>query len=112
VIVLVCGGRSYEDRDKVFRVLDASGADFIIEGGATGADRLARRWAEARGFHFATVDALWYRYGKLDKSAGAKRNRAMLRLRPDKVIAFPGGNGTHDMVTCAKAAGIPVEEIT
>jgi ABC-type Fe3+-hydroxamate transport system substrate-binding protein len=32
----------------------------------------------------------------------------MLRLRPDLVVAFPGGRGTADMVAAATDAGIPV----
>jgi predicted Rossmann-fold nucleotide-binding protein len=32
----------------------------------------------------------------------------MLLLRPDVVIAFPGGAGTADMVRAATAAGVKV----
>ena len=81
----------------------------VIEGGARGADRLARLWARARGIHVATVDALWDYY---DNGAGPIRNQAMLQLRPDVVVAFPGGTGTADMVKRAKAAGIQVIEVT
>lgn len=31
--------------------------------------------------------------------------------KPDLVIAFPGGNGTKDMVTKARKAGIEVIEV-
>jgi hypothetical protein len=30
---------------------------------------------------------------------------------PDRVLAFPGGRGTRNMVFQAKRAGVPVEEI-
>jgi len=32
----------------------------------------------------------------------------MLELGTDAVVAFPGGNGTADMVRRAEAAGVPV----
>jgi hypothetical protein len=31
--------------------------------------------------------------------------------RPDLVVAFPGGNGTHHMKRIARAAGIEVLEV-
>lgn len=93
------------DRDHVFSVLDGHKPDMIIEGGAPGADRLARLWSESRGVHCASVCALWGKYGK---KAGPLRNAAMLDLRPDVVIAFPGGSGTANMVRQAEAAGVRV----
>jgi hypothetical protein len=47
------------------------------------------------------------------KAAGPIRNQRMIdEGKPDLVIAFPGGRGTADMVSRAKKAGIPVQEIT
>lgn len=113
-IVLVCGGREYKNLGLVDSVLTEyahdNGIDLLVEGGARGADRMAREWAERSGVQFATVPALWdyYRrhggYGR----AGPIRNRAMLLIRPSLVIAFPGGNGTADMVDAAGAAGVQV----
>ncbi len=79
----------------------------VIEGGARGADRLCRLWCREKGIHVATVEALWDFY---DNGAGPIRNSAMLQLKPDIVLAFPGGNGTKDMVKKAKAAGLTVIE--
>ena len=51
--VLVFGGRHYADRRRLYEVLDAFHArtpiTLIIEGEMSGADRLAREWAESRG---------------------------------------------------------------
>ena len=109
MIVLVCGGRAYTDRDVVFRVLDHVASrvqvDVVVHGGAAGADKLADDWARSRAIHPARMDALW---GSFGKGSGQKRNAAMLLLRPDLVVAFPGGNGTADMVRRAEAAGIKV----
>ena len=48
----------------------------------------------------------WSEYGK---AAGAIRNQQMLdEGTPDLVVAFPGGNGTLDMVRRSQRAGIKV----
>lgn len=109
--VLVCGGRNYSDRTNVFRTLDAliPPADMIIEGGANGADALAREWAHDGGVPCLTHSANWRAYGR---RAGPIRNREMLeRWKPDVVIAFPGGHGTNDMVRAALAAKVEVREV-
>lgn len=107
-VVLVCGGRDYADEDRVREVLDEVCPLLVVEGGALGADRLARDWAANTGVHFATVPALW---GSYARSAGYLRNAAMLHLKPDLVVAFPGGRGTADMVRQARKAGVEVLEI-
>lgn len=113
MILLVCGGREYDDKARVYDALDRvhakHGVDLVIEGDGTGADRLAGLWAMERGIHTAKVAALW---GKHGRSAGPKRNRAMRLLKPDAVVAFPGGRGTADMVNVATEAGIPVWSVS
>lgn len=111
--LLVCGGRDFTDADYVFRVLDRVHAkrpiSLLIEGGARGADRLARNWAINRGVAYKTENAEWKRYGK---AAGFMRNKAMLDIwSPDGVVAFPGGAGTADMVRQADKADITVWEL-
>lgn len=103
--VLVCGGRDYADRESVWAALDTIAPTAIIEGGARGADELARAWAQARGVPCTTVCADWHSHGR---SAGPRRNAAMLKLYPTLVLAFPGGRGTADMVRRALRAGIEV----
>lgn len=110
--VLVCGGRDFSDRSFLFAVLDRVHAKrtiaMIVEGGARGADSLARAWAESRSVPVATVAADWERYGS---RAGPVRNCKMLReQKPDFVVAFAGGRGTSHMVTISKQAGVPVLE--
>jgi Protein of unknown function (DUF2493). len=107
--ILVCGGRNYADYAKVVACLDAiSGVTMVIQGGAHGADALAKRWASERNIHCAEVPAIWRPHGVLDRTAGPKRNRAMLLLRPDAVVAFPGGSGTADMIAASREAGLRV----
>lgn len=109
--VLVCGGRDYADEARVFAELNDLDPDFLIEGGAGGADTLAWRWANCKlpPDRRLTISAEWDRYGK---AAGPMRNQRMLdEGKPDLVLAFPGGKGTADMIRRAKRAGIQVKEI-
>jgi hypothetical protein len=108
--VLVCGGRYYDDWAYIVDVLDRVNArqqiTRLIEGGATGADEFARRWARARGIEVVTFTADWDRY---QGRAGLIRNAQMLREgRPELVVAFKGGRLTGHMVTIASAALVPV----
>ena len=116
-MLIVCGGRDYDDRAKVEWILDAIRMKHpglaIIHGGARGADTLADEWARSRGVPFYAVRAEWDRYGK---AAGMKRNREMLDMLLDHqkagrvvgVVAFPGGRGTAGMVAIAQQAGVTV----
>ena len=111
--LLVCGGRDYTDRDMVNGVLDtftkAVRIDVLIHGNARGADRLAADWAKARGIPTLSFPANWKLY---NHQAGPIRNKQMLEEgRPDWVVAFPGGNGTADMVRRANQAGLIVFEV-
>lgn len=108
--VLVCGGRTYAKAEKVYHQLNIihenSPISEIIEGGANGADRLARDWAQAHKIPVRTFEAQWATNG--DK-AGPMRNRAMLvEGQPSLVVAFPGGKGTTNMIGQARKANVPV----
>lgn len=106
MIVLVCGGRNYANAERVGNILDNLTITMIVEGGAGGADGLARQWAYANDVEVRTFPANWGKYGR---SAGPRRNRQMLAEgKPDLVVAFPGGRGTADMVRVAKEAGVQV----
>ncbi|HEY7823739.1 MAG TPA: DUF2493 domain-containing protein [Acidimicrobiia bacterium] len=107
--VLVCGGRDYRDSARVRRVLDAVDRKYpisvVIQGGARGADALAKGWAQANGVHWVEYRAEWDKHGR---SAGHIRNAEMLNHgKPDYVVAFPGGAGTRGMIELAKKAGVP-----
>lgn len=109
---IVCGGRDYTNISAVRHALHSlhshTGITLIIEGGALGADRLARAWAIACDVPYVTVAADWDKHGK---AAGPIRNAEMLAThKPDGVVAFPGGRGTADMIAQARAAGVKVWE--
>jgi hypothetical protein len=113
--VLVCGGRSFKDRELLFDTLSEVNSTrgpitCLIEGEAQGADLLARSWASENLIPIELYKAQWGLYGQ---SAGPRRNKTMLEKgKPDLVIAFPmGGPGTRDMVRQAIDAKIPVDII-
>lgn len=111
--ILICGGRDFNDKrifntqmnclDEIYKITE------ICEGGAKGADTLARDWALANEIACATYHANWSLYGQ---AAGPIRNQQMLdSFKPDLVVAFPGGRGTAHMVSIAKKAHIRVQEV-
>ncbi len=117
--VLICGSRDWDDRAAIWAVLwglelvhDDEGLT-IIEGGAKGADREADLWCKnvaRKSTAHEQFPADWAKHGK---AAGPIRNQRMLEAKPDVVWAFVSkplaeSRGTHDMVTRARAAGIPV----
>lgn len=107
---LICGGRTFDRWSELQRVLADRHAErpfsLIISGGAPGADRMAEKWANIHHIPLCVFPPNWTHLGK---RAGPIRNGWMLEFgRPDVVIAFPGGHGTLDMMSQARAAGCPV----
>jgi hypothetical protein len=118
VRVLVCGGRHFADRQRVFEALDTihreTGITEVIHGDCRGADRLAGEWAGRKQIPISVYRADWdnidlpgakirMRNGRpYDATAGFRRNiRMLIEGAPQLVIAFPGGNGTEHMVAQA-----------
>lgn len=110
--VLICGGREFQSRSLLCRVLDeahdAEPFAVLIQGGAQGADRLAAIWAVEHGITVETFLADW----SMGRGGGPARNQRMIDDgRPCIAFAFPGGRGTADMVRRLKAANVPVYEV-
>lgn len=113
--ILVCGGVEWSNITLTEAVLDGYRQQMhdkdqpisIVQGGARGADFIAKAWAEKHDIPCETFNAEWKRYGR---GAGPIRNSAMLETSPDLVIAFPGGRGTNDTVTKAAKLGIKVRK--
>jgi hypothetical protein len=124
--VAITGGRDFDDVEAVRRVLQllvwVYGSDLrVIEGGASGADRIARDLCEELGITHRTYEADWdaecidrcqpghrrARKGGGDycPAAGTYRNERMAGLlvkwahqgHSTQVCAFKGGNGTRHM---------------
>lgn len=114
--ILVCGGRDFDDHELLNKILDEHTRNrnmkdvVVIHGGARGADTLADVWATSNGCEIKKYLADWNDWGK---AAGPMRNAKMLEDNPDIAIvfAFPGSNGTADMVKKSLAAGINVVKV-
>ena len=97
--VLVTGGRDYEDRGRVFkdlsRIREKHPDMEVWSGMDAGTDQLVYDFctffgADYRGFSGLVIDP----------------SRRIIDLKPDLVVAFPGGKGTADCVERAKKAGL------
>lgn len=88
-VVIVTGSRDYPEylKENIFKVLRELDPQVVVQGGARGADAIAKQWAEDSGRICVQFDADWERHGK---AAGMIRNRAMLKEYPRAVVvAFP-----------------------
>lgn len=108
--ILVCGDRSWTDRDLIKKVLSEYLPKTIIHGAARGADTIAGEVGKELGCHVASYPANWAKFGK---RAGPIRNQTMLdHSTPDFVLAFHSdigqSKGTLHMTKIATAKGIPV----
>lgn len=108
--VVVTGSRDwFKDHVVYDRLKQLPEYSTIIQGGCpSGADARARELAESEGFDLITVHANWKKFGR---SAGPRRNRKMLALGPDLVIAFCRNNssGTMSCYNEAVKRGISAE---
>ncbi len=97
--VLIAGGRDFDDRELLFRVLNEQHTrrtfTRVIHGGASRADDLAAEWADAHGIDVDAKPASWKRHGR---AAGAMRNSQMFAENPDLVIIFHGDKSTADLL--------------
>ncbi|MFI8191415.1 SLOG family protein [Streptomyces sp. NPDC085946] len=126
--VLVTGSRDWPSPSVVWAALNDVRADLLVSGrplvvvhGAcpTGADTQAAQWAAVAGQFTTSVQeeahpANWRPGGVLDRSAGFRRNAAMVQLGADVTLAFikDGSRGATHTADLAEAAGIPVRRWT
>ena len=110
--ILITGSRHWTDRlhleQAIWEVIGHERRVVIIHGDCpTGADRLARRLADAWNITQEPYPADWNHHGK---AAGPIRNQEMVDAGADICLAFPLGEsrGTRDCMRRAEAAGIPV----
>ncbi|UNR56314.1 DUF2493 domain-containing protein [Streptomyces sp. A10(2020)] len=124
--VLVCGSRHWPWPAAVERALDRLSARYgdrlvIIEGAASGADRAAHDWCDARGLETDRhrcfpVDWQAERRARPKdwRAAGPERNtRMLLEEHPRLIVAFhdqfdPGSGGTSDMCLRGLLKDVPV----
>jgi len=115
--VLVCGSRTWTDRERMKSVLEKLREEFegeihLIVGGARGADERACLLAEELGYTYENYYAQWDRYGR---SAGPIRNKKMVDILVEEggklVLAFFGPGpckGTWNTVKYARTKELTV----
>lgn len=102
----VIGSRNYNDYEtlclSIGELLKTKKIDTIVSGGATGADALAKLYAEAHGIDFVEFLPDWATYGR---AAGPIRNKQIIEYC-DEVLAFWNGEskGTKSAINLAKKA--------
>jgi hypothetical protein len=104
----IVGYRKFNDWNKFKEhvdeyVLKHGMPEFIISGGASGADSLAERWAKIHKIPMLIMFPEWKKYGKF---AGIRRNADIVR-ECTHMIAFPSekGRGTQDSIKKAEKEG-------
>ena len=126
--LIVAGGRDFNDKNYAFKALDFMLKNynkediFILEGGASGADRLGREYAIERGIYYETFQADWKDltkrpckvkengYGKYNCLAGLVRNMEMGRLASHAVVFWDGkSTGSKHMQEYMTELGKPVK---
>ncbi|HEF9752633.1 TPA: DUF2493 domain-containing protein [Campylobacter coli] len=113
--LLVCGGRDYKDVEHFNKEMSnifslyQNQIDTIIEGGASGADNMAKNYALKNKINLVEVKADWQHFGK---AAGPIRNQRMLSMLDSNycVLAFWNGvsKGTKNMIEIARNKNIKV----
>jgi len=124
--VIVTGGRDFGLRKSERELIETTlmelylqnGDLLIVHGDAKGTDTVAKEWGKREGLQVEAHKARWhdmsapgaYRVPGTahNANAGKDRNQKMADAGADLCLAFPGGNGTADMVRRASRAGIRV----
>jgi len=110
VRILFTGGRrlkvpAAEVRAIFLDLVEKYGKFEVIVGDAAGTDKAIRGLGYELGHNVRVFLAEWDKHGK---SAGPRRNQAMISAEPDFCLAFPGGAGTANCTRLAIMAGVPV----
>lgn len=119
VRVCINGSRKLSDQhsDKLIETLDVLYEevdvwDYVITGGAKGADEIGKKWAISKGLNHHEMPARWM--GGKNKLAGKERNWRMVKalahsMRPVLVTAWDGMSpGTANMIAACCVVKIPV----
>lgn len=119
VSLAIVGGRELTDQSLFDGMLDAFIAtygqpDTVVTGGGSGADRMAKKWAEAHSVQMLIIKPQWRSLedGMYDKAAGIKRNTNIVNACTH-MLAFPSkkGKGAEHSIHKARQQGKPVFQI-
>ena len=108
----VVGSRTFNDYKLLADTLGVlvDNIEVIISGGASGADKLAAKYAQNENIDLIEFLPQWQLYGR---SAGIIRNRFIVQ-ESDMILAFWDGfsKGTANTISRARKAGKVVRVIT
>ena len=112
--IIIAGGRSFDDRQLLYSVMDKVTKKLdkkklvILSGHAEGADKLGEEWAYSR--MVGTVRVHHPDWNKHKKAAGVIRNGEMV-AEADGLVAFWDGEskGTEDVIIRARKAKLKVK---
>lgn len=113
-MILACtGGRHYEAKTVVYRILDEHKPTRVFVGDCPrGVDFFVACWCRERDVPISVFVAEWKRLGL---RAGPIRNirmmEALLKEGGKTLLAFPGGKGTLSCKMAAWDLGIDVKEV-
>lgn len=113
--ILVCGDRKWTDVDSIKKELALlPKGTLVVHGDYSGADKLADATAKKLGLPTLPMPTEWDNNGN---QAGPIRNAKMLTEgQPILVLAFhpdlDASRGTRNMISQARAVGVPVKIIT
>jgi hypothetical protein len=126
--LIVAGGRDFKDSTYAYQALDFmlknynKGDVMILDGGATGADRVGREYAISRNIYFETFEADWKdltkrpckiksnSYGEYNCLAGLNRNKNMGDIATHAVVFWDGkSTGSEHMKSYMEELGKPVK---
>lgn len=121
ISLLITGSRTWDEPLPIIQVLEyfeKKGRLTIFEGGAEGADSIAKHYALQRARYGVSLMSLQADWGREGVAAGPNRNNVLLdwfKFAQDmghrcSVFAFPkkGSKGTIDMINKAKLRGFTV----
>lgn len=117
--VVICGSREFSNYELLkekcdyflSRKIGNGDKIVIISGGARGADSLAEKYANEKGFELKVISAQWDKYGK---RAGFIRNNKMAELGNACIAFFTETSeckGTSMMVRIAREKHLLVREV-
>lgn len=109
--LLICGSRYWTNPDPIYSAIKQFAEAYpdltIIQGGAKGADEIAKMIAQRLKIPCETFEANWALHGR---RAGPIRNQQMLNSGVDLCLAFhedyKNSKGTKDMLSRIHKAGV------
>jgi hypothetical protein len=112
--VIIAGSRTFTDYDLLVESCDKLLTNKhpnveIVNGGASGADRLGGRYAIQKGYKMKHFPADWERFGR---SSGFIRNKEMAEYADAAIVFWDGvSKGSKHMIDLAQKQGLTTKVV-